>query len=110
MLKKLFDCKKKMLFSRSKNRCLGPKNRVGEIKYSNFEKNRNINIYGSKGHIRYDSYNIKNNFVKIKNKIIRFDKYKFKSPMENLFCKFYLNIKKGELLMSLKLYLNIKNI
>lgn len=94
--------KRKCYFQEVKIDVWDKKNRVGEIKYSNFEKNRNINIYGSKGHIRYDSYNIKNNFVKIKNKIIRFDKYKFKSPMENLFCKFYLNIKKGGIVNELK--------
>ena len=74
-----------------------------EIEFSNFKTNRSIDIYGSNGIMRYDSYNPKKSFVKINNKFFRFNEFKSITPMENLLKKFHYSIVNKKKINDLKI-------
>ena len=78
-------------------------NYLSEILFSNFKTNRSIDIYGSNGIIRYDSYNHKKSFVKINNKLFKFNDSKSITPMENLLKKFHYCIVKKKKINDLKI-------
>lgn len=69
------------------------KNLLARIKFSNFnlKKKRLLKIYGEKGIISYNSYNIDKNFVSLKRKY--FFRSNHGTPMNNLLKKFYKHIK-----------------
>lgn len=66
---------------------------VGKIFFSNLKKNRSLTVAGSKGSLNYDAYNSNNNYVKINNRLRKFNSKNFISPMENLLKIFSYNIK-----------------
>ena len=78
------------------------KNFFTEIFFSNLKTNRSIDIYGSHGTLRYDSYNTKKNFVKINNKIYKFNNFESITPMENLLKIFNYSIIKKKRINDLK--------
>ena len=78
-------------------------NYLSEILFSNFKTNRSVDIYGSNGIIRYDSYNHKKSFVKINNKLFKFNDSKSITPMENLLKKFHYCIVKKKKINDLKI-------
>tara|TARA_X000000950_G_scaffold288812_1_gene407564 strand:- start:1258 stop:2166 length:909 start_codon:yes stop_codon:yes gene_type:complete len=78
---------------------------IGKILFSNFKKNRSVEVIGNKGFLRYDAYNLNNNCVKINNKTKNFNKFCSKTPMENLLDIFSKSIKKDKKVNDLKVVL-----
>lgn len=69
---------------------------IGKIFFTNLKKNRSLEVSGTKGFLKYDAYNLSKNYVKIDNKIIKFNKLNLKTPMKNLLDIFAESIKKNK--------------
>jgi hypothetical protein len=78
---------------------------IGKILFSNLKKNRSIEVIGNKGFLRYDAYNLANNCVKINNKTKKFNKFRSKTPMENLLDIFSKSIVKNKKINDLNVVL-----